>query len=92
MRAKAAINWRAWFRRGKRYETSTATMTRWWAQEAPICVVGVRSHFGLPVRYLVVERVGVETSYERIVSTHRKRCCALAAALRLLEQTREVEA
>lgn len=66
--------------RAKKRFTLTATIRRWTVSDAPYALDEVNSLYGLPRRYLVVQRL--PCGQECVLSRHRKR----AAAVKVLER------
>ena len=58
----------------RRYSTEVAAIRCWRVKHAPYELVEIRSLYGLPRRYLVIERL--PNGNERVVSQHRRRQAA----------------
>ncbi len=71
-------------RRAKKYQTSTAVIRRWACQtqqDALYSLLEVTSLYGLPRRYLVVQKL--REGGEVVISRHRKRTSAVKVLQRV---------
>jgi hypothetical protein len=74
-------------RRAKVRETPVAKLRRWQTSGGRFAVIHVRSLFGLPPRWLAVERCEA-TGNERVISRHKTRAAAEAACRQRLREAR----